>query len=160
MGVSSQKDHLVLYRSWVMQLRNIMVLVQEKIERKMTSTNTSSGNGVEDSGSSANVMQMIDKSSKQVVKEIQDQITVVLSHLDGLRKDMELLQKAMETMNIGMINLKFKLDNIEVKFEMTMVGVLKEVFGLHNAPVPMAKGVKEAANNNQETDVEEIVKLS
>lgn len=128
MGFSSQFDHSVINRSWVMQPRNIIVLVQAIIARKMEASNSGSKNGAEDLGSSGIMLEMIDKSSKQVVKEIQDQMTVVLSHLVGLGKFMELLQKSMETLNVGMINLKFKVDNIEVKVETTIIGVLKGDF--------------------------------
>ena len=50
-----------------------------------------------------------------VVKEIQDQITVLLAHLHGFGKDRELMQKAMEILNVGMINMRYSVENMEVK---------------------------------------------
>jgi len=90
-----------------------------------SSSNNGSGNGVEELRSSGNVVELITNSSKKIVKEIQDQMIVVLSHLDGIGKYIELIQKSMEHLNKRIINLKFKVDNIEVKVEMTIVGMLK-----------------------------------
>ena len=58
--------------------------------------NKCSGNGAEELRHSGSVVKMIDNSSKQIIKEIQEQMTVLLSHLSGLGKYMELMQKVME----------------------------------------------------------------
>ena len=52
----------------------------------------------------------------------------------------------MQTLNMGIIEFKFKVDNIEVKVETTIVGVLKEVFGVCDALVPMAVVDDDAMN--------------
>lgn len=107
MGISSQPNLLIINKRWAMHIRSRIVLVHARIAKKMSSANSGNGNKVENSERSRNVMQLIDNSTKLIVKEIQDQIIVLLAHMNGFEKDMELLQKAMETLNVSMINLRY-----------------------------------------------------
>lgn len=43
-----------------------------------------------------------------------ENMVVVFSQLHGLGKGMELIQKPMEHLNTGVLNLKHKVDNIEL----------------------------------------------
>lgn len=81
-------------------------------------------------------------------------MAVVLSHLVGIGEDLKLLHKAKEPLNTRMINLKFKIENIEIKVEAATVVVLKEVFGLRDLPTPMAEGVAEQEHHGPELNLE------
>ena len=61
----------------------------------MEAANPSGGNGVEDHGNKGSIEEMIENSSREIVKEIHDQMTIVLIHFVGLEKDLELVQKNM-----------------------------------------------------------------
>lgn len=57
-----------------------------------------------------------------------------MTHLLGIKKDLELLQKTVEHLNTKMINLHFNIDSMEVKTEFATIKVLKEVFKIKEMP--------------------------
>lgn len=84
----------------------------------------------------------------------------MLVHLNGFAGDIELIHKTMESLNIGMINLRHSMENIDIKFEMKTVGVLKDVFVMHEEPGKVAAIDGVAANINQEPVAEDTANLN
>lgn len=89
----------------------------------------------QENSSNENVAAMVEKIGKQLIQELQDQMRVVFT---------QLLQKTMDHLNTGMINLSFKVDNMETKVETTIVGVLKGVFGLREMPNSISQAERQA----------------
>lgn len=106
----------------------------------MASTSNNNGGGLGSGhGSGGSIEILVDNSCKQVikeiVKEINENMAFLYAQLSRLGKDMELLQKTMEDMCIDVLSLQQKVENIEIKVEIAIVGVLKEVFGVGEATV-------------------------
>lgn len=138
----------IIYCSWLQNVNQRIVLIHDRINAKMASASNDSGGGT-GSGRFGNIEGLVGSLYKQdvkeIVKDINEYMAVLYVQLSRFGKDMELLQKTMESMCTDMMSLQQKVENIEIKVETASVGVLKELFGFGEGMVPNAVSVANAA---------------